>query len=193
MSLLHRGAVAARRFLVRRPWAYWLAVAVAVIGVTTTTHARTVRIDAAREAWGETRDAWVAVAPMHPGDALRVERRSLPAAMVPDGALRDVGGRVARQAIGAGEIVHDLDVVAASGPQAWTAAGRLAVPVLESPASGAALGDRVRVVSEGVVLADDAIVVGHHAEATLVAVPEADAPAIPAAADVGRVTLLLVP
>ena len=74
-----------------------------------------------------------------------------------------------------------------------TPAGWLVVPVLESPPSGALIGDRARAVADGVVLTKDAVVVGHHGDATLLAVPADVAPLLPAAADAGRLTLLLVP
>ena len=72
-------------------------------------------------------------------------------------------------------------------------AGWLAVPIRESPASGARLGDRVHVVSDGFVISADGLVVGVHDDATLVAVPSDEAPSIPASADAGGLTLLLVP
>jgi hypothetical protein len=69
----------------------------------------------------------------------------------------------------------------------------LAVPIVESPPSGAAVGDRVRVVADGVVLSADALVVGYHDDVTLVAVPEQVAPILPPAADSGGLALLLEP
>lgn len=189
-----RLAVALRRFLVRRPWIYWSVVALAAAGAVTSVLDHADRIDDERRAWGTQRVVWIAAADLAPGDALDVERREVPAAMVPPGALdHHPGALVARQRVGAGEIVHELDVVAPDGPRAMTPHGWLVVPVLESPASGARLGDRVLVVADGLVLADDAVVVGAHADATLVAAPGDRAASIPAAADAGRVTLLLVP
>ena len=184
-------AVALRRLLVRRPWIYWLIVAVAAAGAGGSMLERSDRIDAQRAAWGETQSVWVATSDHGPGDPLSAERRDVPRAVVPDGALVDDDGLAARQHLAAGEIVHSNDVVALTGPQALTPTGWLAVPVNESPISGAAIGDRVRVVGDGVVLSAAAIVVGHHDGSSLIAVPTDDAPAVAAMAD--GVTLLLIP
>lgn len=186
-------AVAARRMLVKRPWIHWLVVAVAAAGAGGSMLERADRVDAARNAWGETGRVWVAVADHAPGDPLAVERREVPLAMIPEGAVETVDGLTARQRVAAGEIVHTADVVALSGPQSLTPVGWLAVPVNESPPSGAALGDRVRVVADGVVLSADAIVVGHHDGASLIAVPSDDAPPIAALGTGEGVTLLLIP
>lgn len=184
-------AVALRRLLVRRPWIYWLIVAVAAAGAGGSMLERSDRIDAQRAAWGETQSVWVATSDHGPGDPLSAERRDVPKAVVPDGALVDDAGLAARQHVAAGEIVHINDVVALTGPQALTPTGWLAVPVNESPVSGAAIGDRVRVVGDGVVLSAAAIVVGHHEGSSLIAVPTDDAPAVAAMA--AGVTLLLIP
>jgi hypothetical protein len=45
--------------------------------------------------------------------------------------------------------------------------------------SGATPGDRVTVVSDGFVIAEDGIVTEIHDDVTLVAVPAGDAPALP--------------
>lgn len=186
-------AVSVRRILVKRPWIHWLIVAVAAAGAGGSMLERADRVDAARSAWGETRRVWVAVADHTPGDPLSVEQRDMPLAMVPEGAAETVDGLTVRQHLARGEIVHEADVVALSGPQSFTPAGWFAVPVNESPPSGAALGDRVRVVADGVVLSDVAVVVGHHDGATLIAVPSDDAPPIAALGSREGVTLLLVP
>lgn len=193
MSPIASAAVTARRMLVKRPWIYWSLAVIAALGVAGSLLGRSDSIGTARDAWGETRPVWVATVDHAPGDPLMVTSRDVPAAMVADTAATDVTGRSARQEITAGEIVHDIDVVAASGPRAMIPAGWLAVPISESPASGARLGDRVQVVSDGFVVSPDGLVVGTHDDVTLVAVPSGTAPAIPAAADAGSLTLLLVP
>jgi SAF domain len=196
MSPVASAAAAARRILVRRPWIYWSFVAVATIGTAASMLQRTDHIDAAREAWGTSRTVWVAVGPHVPGDALTAETREVPAAIVPDGALTDADrpiGAIARQRIGAGEIIHLVDVAANDRPQAITPVGWLAVPVIESPPSAARLGDRVVVASDGLVISADAVVVGANDEVTLIAVPAADAPGVAAADDAGALTLLLRP
>ncbi len=88
---------------------------------------------------------------------------------------------------------HEVDVAADGGPQAMTPDGWLAVPVIESPRSGAVVGDRVQVASDGFVVSADAIVVGGFDNVTVLAVPANEAPLLPAAADAGALTLLLKP
>lgn len=195
MPVFHAAAVAARRFLVRRPWVYWAFVAVAVGGAVASVVDHSAEIDDARDAWGATADVWVAIVDHEPGDPIRSERVTVPVAVVAESALDAAppDEAIARQRIAAGSMLHDVDVAATAGPQTLTPPGSLAVPVVESPPSGALVGDRVQVVADGIVVADDATVVGHHDDATLVAVPAADAALLPAAADAGRVTLLLVP
>lgn len=193
MSPIAAAAVAARRILVKRPWIYWSLVAIAALGASASLLSRSDGIDAAREAWGDTRGVWVAATDHAPGDRITATRRDLPVAMLADTAAADVADRVARQRIASGEVVDDIDLVAPGGPQAMTPPGWLAVPVRESPISGARLGDRVQVVSDGFVVSDEGIVVGVHDDATLIAVPSDVAPALPAAADAGALTLLLVP
>ena len=193
MSPVVSAAVMVRRMLVRRPWIYWSVAALAALGSAAGIVERSDRIDAARASWGRTTTVWVATRDLAAGDPLTAERRELPAAMVAPTAADTVDGLVARQQIATGEIVHEIDLVAPDGPAALTPAGWRAVPVIESPPSGALVGDRVDVVSDGVVVSAAALVVGHHDAATLVAVPEHIAPVLPAAADTGHVTLLLRP
>lgn len=183
-------AVRVRRLLARRPWIYWLLVALVVTGLAVRVGAYVASVEAARHAWGSTSAVYVATADIEPGAPVAAERREVPAAMLPVRPAAEIGGAVARQRISAGEIVTVADVVADSGPLALVPPGFLAVPVIESPVSGAAVGDRVQVATDGVVLSADAIVVGHSPDATLVAVPADEAPLLPAA---DRVALLLVP
>lgn len=193
MSPIASAAVTVRRILVKRPWIYWSLATVAALGTSASLLGRTDSIDAARDSWGETRIVWVATSDHAPGEPLSATRREAPIAMVADSASIDVAGLVARQHIAAGETIHDVDVLADTGPQAMTPPGWLAVPISESPASGARLGDRVQVVSDGFVITAEGLVVGRHDDVTLVAVPSDVAPTIPAAADAGGLTLLLVP
>jgi hypothetical protein len=196
MSPIASAAVTARRILVKRPWIYWAFVAVAALGAAASMLERADRIDATRESWGSQRTVLVAVGDHAPGDALTTEPRAVPAAIVPSGALTatgEPGDAVARQHIGAGEIVHTVDIAASDGPQAFTPLGWLAVPVVETPASGARLGDRVSVAGDGFVISPDAIVVGTHDDVTVVAVPEAEAQGVAAAGHAAGLTLLLHP
>jgi hypothetical protein len=198
MSALRRLPVAVRRVLARRPWIYWTVVAIAAIGTMATVFERVERIDAARDAWGEARRVLVAAADTPVGGPLDVSTREVPSAIVPEGAVdaeHDGAPYVARQRVLAGEIVTEADIGPpdVSGPLALVPSGWLAVPIVESPASGAAIGDRVRVVADGVVLSAEALVVGYHDDVTLVAVPEDVAPILPPAVDSGGLALLLKP
>lgn len=192
-----RFSVAVRRVLARRPWIYWAVAASAVIATMATVLERVERIDAARDAWGEAQQVLVASADASPGEPLEITTREVPMAIVPQAALAADQGAVyvARQHVLAGEIVTEADVGStdASGPLALVPPGWLAVAFVESPASGAKVGDRVRVAADGVVLSAEALVVGRQDDATLVAVPEEVAPVLPAAAESGGLALLLQP
>jgi len=188
-----------RHLLARRPWLYWLAVAVlaAAAGVVATRSASSV--DAARERWGTTLPVVAARGEQAPGDELagRVELRDRPAPMVPDDALTELdglaAGAVARQRISAGEIVVAPDVAATAAPQLLIPAGWSAVAVAEAVPSGAVVGDTVGVAGSGALLATAAVVVGRVGDATLVAVPDRAAAAVATAAASGDVSLLLRP
>lgn len=194
---LRSSQVRARRVLVRHPWIQWSFVLAVATVVASSVQQRLVAVDVTRQSWGVTAPVLVATEQIEVGRPLRLEVRELPIALVPpaavDPAIGVGDGAVARQRIGVGEIVTALDVVADRGPQALTPVGWLAVPVVESPPSGAELGDRVRVASDGFVLSATALVVGRFDNVTMLAVPAADAPLLPAAASAGSLTLLLEP
>lgn len=185
--------VSTRRLLARRPWIQWVVIVAIATAIAASVDAQLGRVDAERRSWGSTTTVLVATGPIEVGGPLRVARRQVPEALAPQGAIGDAEGALARQRIGTGEIVTEVDVVADGGPQAMTPAGWLAVPVVESPPSGAAEGDRVQVVSGGFVVSADAVVVGGFDEVTVLAVPADEAPLLPAAADAGSLTLLLKP
>lgn len=186
-----------RRVLARRPWLYWLAIGALATGtyVAVGNHAR--RHDAARDRWGRTSPVLITHMPVAPGEPLAdsVRRTEWPEALAPPGAVMELEpGTVARQHIGAGEAVTDADVAPGEGPLALVPAGWAAVPIVESPPSGAAVGERVRVAAEGVIVAADGLVVGTVApDVTLVAVPEADAAVVSAAVEGGALVLLRAP
>jgi hypothetical protein len=198
---VRRRVVAARRLVARRPWVYWFAVGTLASATYATVGSHTSAHDAARAEWGVTVPVLVAHLPLAPGDELdgRVAIAEWPAAIVPPDALAAVEpGLVARQHVASGDAVGALDVAPGDGPLALVPDGWVVVPVVESPASGAALGDRVQVTSEGVLLADDGLVVGGvvggmAGDVTLVAVPADVAPLLPAAADADHLTLLRLP
>lgn len=193
MSSVPTITVAARRLLARRPWIQWVLILALATAIAVSIRGRLHQIDAKRDSWGVTRSVLVASSPIEVGDVLQVRRRDLPIAVIPEGTLEEAHGVVARQRIGVGEIVTEIDVVALGGPQAMTPPGWLAVPVIESPRSGALIGDRVRVASDGFVVSAEAIVVGGFDDVTLLAVPADEAPLLPTASANGSLTLLLEP
>ncbi len=190
-------AVSLRRLLMRRPWIQWALIVALAAVIALSVQARLVAVDAARDSWGATVPVLVAIEPVEVGQPLRLEVREVPLALVPESALdpaNQLGTEaVARQRLALGEIVTEDDVVANHGPQALTPAGWLAVPVVEIPPSGAEIGDRVRVASDGMIVTTDALVVGRFDNVTMLAVPEADAALLPAASNAGSLTLLLEP
>ena len=183
-------AVRLRRLLARRPWIYWVVVALVAVAVGGRVLSHVDAVEAERRSWGEVVPVFVATADVAPGESIVAERRELPTAMLPEQPASSVDGGVARQRVSVGEIVTATDLAPASGPLSLVPTGWLAVPVVESPTSGAEVGDRVQVVAEGVVLSEEGLVVGHSPDATLVAVRPDDAPLLPAA---DRVALLRVP
>lgn len=177
-----------RRIVARRPWVQWVVVAVLATGVGATVHDAMARVDAARTAWGRTVTVWVATRDVVAGETIAAEPTGVPAAIRPPGAVDDPAGSIARQAIGAGEIVTALDLV--DGEQGLAPAGWLIAPAHEARPSGAAVGERVQVASDGYVLTDEAVVVGFVDDVTLVAAPADVAAVVSGAADV---TLLRSP
>jgi hypothetical protein len=101
---MHVGA-RLRLLLVRHPWVWWVAVAVAAAVVAVAVNGAVRRLDDERRSWGERREVWVATVAVAPGEALVAEARSYPLAMIPANALREPPTGVARQRVGAGEVV----------------------------------------------------------------------------------------
>jgi hypothetical protein len=193
MSPVHRVLVRARRLVARHPWVYWLAIAAVAVALAASVLARIDQVAAARDSWGDTRLVWVTTDAMEPGEPIVAERREVPEAVVPDGAVGDVTGRLTRQRIGSGRIVTETDVVVDAGPRSLVPEGWLAVPIVESPRSGASIGDRVRLASDGFVISSDALVVAVIDDVTLVAVPADEAPTVAAAGAASGLTVLLRP
>ena len=191
--------VAVRRLLARRPWIYWLVVLVLGLATGAAMHHRVAAVDEARRRWGETETVLVASTDARPGDAMQVDVRELPVAIVPLGALpadtQPGDMLVARQDVMAGEIVTSADIgrIGYDGAAALLPDGWAAVPLVESPPLGAPVGARVQIAGDGIVLAPDAIVVGYHDDVTLIAVPAGVAPMVAAGAAAGGVAVLLLP
>ncbi len=185
-----------RHLLARRPWLYWLGVLAFASGAAVLVADAVAAVDEARREWGVERTVLVAGRDARPGEPLTgvVERRPLPAPMVPAGALGDAPpDAVFRQQVTAGEIVVGADVAPSDAPQALIPPGWQAVAVSERVPTGAAVGDAVAVASGGVVLAPEGVVVAARGDAVLVAVPAGDAAAVAAAVSAAEAALLLIP
>lgn len=181
-----RATASLRRLTARHGWIRWLPVIGCGIGLITSAHLYTAQADSTREAWGPRRTAWIATGDIAPGAAIDAERVELPAAAVPDSAVDDGSpvGKVAIQRIGDGELLTATDVGRA-GPMSLLPAGWRAVAITELPASGAAPGDQVDVVSEGVVLVADAVVIEQLDDAIVVGAPAELAPLVALANETG--------
>jgi hypothetical protein len=182
--------------LARRPWLYWLAVAVAAGTAAVSMLTVTNRLDDERARWGTPVDVLVASRDIAPGDTVdgAVSTRSYPAALVPESAASRVAvGSIARRHIGAGVIITRADLAAGSAPRSLLEQGQVAVAVVEHVRTGVRVGDRVTVVSEGVVLATHATVVGTDAATIMLAVDASAAPPLAAAAAANGVSLLIEP
>lgn len=196
MYIVYRTSAGLRRVLTRRPWVYWVVVTALAAALAAATQANLTEVRRARDSWGDSTTVWVATSDVARGQPVagRVVLRQFATAMVPANAVfaAEIPG-VARQQISAGEVVTTFDVTADDDQLALVPVGWLAVVVIESPRSGAAVGSQVRLAADGVVIADEALVIGDVDGATLVAVPEAVAPLVPVAAASGTLSLLRVP
>lgn len=186
---------AVRRLVARRPWVQWVVIGVAGAGVAASVADAMAGLDAERAAWGRRTTVWVATGDVSTGEPIDADPVEVPAAIRPADAIVDlVRGSLARQAIGRGETIVRHDVWAPDDELGLAPPGWLVAPIEESPASGARLGDRVQVASEGFVIAPEGVVVGvDDAGVTLVAVPADVAPLLPMASTTASVALLRVP
>jgi hypothetical protein len=177
--------------LARRPWIYWLIVAILAALVALGVARAEGRVDAARRSWGEQVTVWVATADIEPGEPISAEHRVVPRAVIPVRAVTDgVIGSVARQRIAAGAIITALDVTGA-GPAGLVPAGWLAI-VIPTPSSHFAAGDRVTVFAADRSLADG-VVVDHTDSDVMVAVPATAAGDLAASVLAGSAVIALAP
>ncbi|HUF96963.1 MAG TPA: SAF domain-containing protein [Ilumatobacter sp.] len=197
MSIAYRSTVRIRRVLTRRPWLYWIIVVGLAAVLATATRSNLAEVQRERESWGGTTTVWVATADISAGQTVRehAAARHVALAMTPVHAVNDITDLdgVARQRISVGEIITTVDVTATDDQLALVPVGWLAVVVTESPRSGATKGSQVQLTADGVVIADEALVIGEVDGSTLVAVPADVAPLVPMAAQSGTLTLLRVP
>ena len=196
MSIIDRmgsGMALLRRVLAPRPWARWVILIACVLLFLAAVADHRRQLTAARSAWGHSRTVWVTDRPIAAGEPISATPTDHPAAVLPDEPVEDdPSGVVARQAIGSGEVVVDVDVAPNGAPADLIPDGWLAVPVAEATPSSASVGERVVVTTDGAVVADDALVVADLDGAPLVAVPAEAAPLVALANESG-VTLLRTP
>jgi hypothetical protein len=187
-------SVRVRVFLAHHRWIYWLVVFALAGAVGLMVHAELRKVDTARAAWGETTSVFVAIDDRAAGDLPRVEQRDLPDALVPRAALRSLpAGATLHQRVTAGEVLTSTDITAVAGPVGGAATESVVVGIIDPLARGADVGSRVRISSEGIVLADLGEVVSLADEVVFVAVASADAPIVAAAAQAGLASILFVP
>ncbi len=181
----------ARLMMARHPWVYWLAILAIACTVSIGTARALGEVDAARRSWGQQQTVWTATIFIDPGQPITADRRDVPRAFVPAGAVVDSpNSSIARQRIGPGEIVTAADV-AATGTAALIPAGSVAFAVATT-VDHFAIGDHVVVYAGDQFVAAGAIV-GDSESELLVAVPADAAPAMAAALLADAVTLALSP
>lgn len=194
-------SVGTRRRLVRLRRFWWLATALLAVAAGWGVHQAAQRAAAAEAAWGTSIEVVVVLDDVEAGRPMHVEARRLPLAVLPRDALpadelpAPAGEPpTARQPLGEGEIVVRSDVEAGGVvgriPDGWRS-----ITVLEHRPSGAAVGERVDVVGDGLVLTRDAQVidVDEAAGHVTIAVLATDAPAVAAADALTTLALLRHP
>ena len=158
----------------RRPWITWLAAVAAASVVALAVHDAMAAVRQERDAWGRRTTVLVATNPISPGDAVDalVIRRDVPLALAPPGALTSVEPLdTARQHVGVGEILVDVDIGRVPGPLGVLPDEWLAVTI-DGPANDSFVaGGAAVVLAAGAVVAPDAVVVQVLAEGVVVGVP----------------------
>lgn len=177
---------ASRRFIARHRRWYWAGVAILLASSVWSLRVRSAELDRARDAWGSIVTVWCATDTLTAGDEIAsgVHRCDVPAALAPVSAISSPEG-VAAQRVDADSIVTEADLTRGAGPLALAPPGWAAVTIIESIPSGAETGERVVLASEGVVLVEEAVVIGDDGDTRLIAVPVSLAATVAAAADAG--------
>jgi Flp pilus assembly protein CpaB len=189
-----------RILLAIRPLAYWSLAVLVAGGTGLIVHRVSASAAEARRRWGESVPTLVAIRPLAVGDALdatNVEVRAIPVGVRPDTALDalPVAGRLVTAPVARNEIVTaarlgrgDRSALAGLLPP-----GTRGVAIPAPPgAVPVRTGDRVDVVAAQLVV-PNATVVQTSESAVVVAVAEADAPAVARAVADGQVSLVLAP
>jgi len=191
-------AVQARRLVARRPWIYWVACVIVAAAVAMLVAGHVARLDAARRSWADTGRVLVATGDHVPGDRLQAHTVDMPLAVLPPDAVDPTSQAIddraiVRQRVSIGEVVVAADLAVADGPAALADPGTLAVGITDPLARDVRIGLEVQVVSEGVVLADGARVVGVAEEVIFVAVQAQAAATVAAAAHDSAASIVFVP
>lgn len=203
--------------LPRRALPWYLAAVTLTVLTAVFTHGALQRAAAAEAAYGETRRVVVATGAVAAGDAISsavATVRTLPMAVVPDGALEAMPRRRRTLvALSPGEILlsRRLSGSDAAGPAGLLAPDERAVPVpVAVPGLPLAPGDRVDLVAGGApgggidgdlpvapsgpdLIATDALVLAADEETVVVAVPAAVAADVAAALTIGPLVPALRP
>ncbi len=170
-----------RILLARRPWIYWTAISVVAVVVGVSVAGLLSDIRRARESWGETTTALVAVTLVEAGEVISdsYEAREVPLAMVPPAALTSMPpGAIATQKISVGEIVLTSDVDHGAGPLALLPSGWLAMSVQMSVDDTFVAGAPAVIVAAGSTIAPNAVIVRIVADGLIIGVPADVAPAV---------------
>ncbi|MEP7111710.1 MAG: hypothetical protein ABI862_00450 [Ilumatobacteraceae bacterium] len=180
-----------RLMVARHPSIYWLAIALiaAVVGLSAAKAMSS--IDAARRSWGQQQTVWITTAAVEPGQPIVAEARDVPAAVVPvDAVLVSPGGVVARQRIGAGEMISDADIAVGGSagliPEGWVAFAVPGTVAHFSTDDHLSVYSADQFIATGVVIADGDVDV-------MVAIPADAAPTMAAALLADAVILALTP
>ncbi|MDQ6727547.1 MAG: Flp pilus assembly protein CpaB [Actinomycetota bacterium] len=198
------------RRLARSPLVYWLTVVALALVTATTVSGLVGRAGAQAARFGQLRPVVTAAGPLEVGAVVRagdVTVRSVPAAFLPDGALRSASAAVGRTVVvplfrGAAVVAANLAPDGLSGIAALLPAGSRAVAVPTGVQSvPLRRGDRVDVLATfdpppagqdpTFPVAEAALVVDVGQEAAAVAVAPAEATRVAYALAAGRVTLSL--
>lgn len=185
MSLLPR----LRMAFARRPWLYWLIVGSCAAAVWLSVASAQAQLSKARDAWGTTRQVWVASGPVAAGDAVHAAAVDYPTAMIPPSAVSSLpGDAVAARSIAAGELVVAVDLaVEGLVPADWVV---FAVPLDGAPAL--IVGDAVTVFGSGQMWCEGVAAAITEA-AVEVAVPTDCAASMSAQLALGAITLARQP
>lgn len=180
-----------RLTIARHPWIYWMTIAALASLAGLSAQRAIAGVDAQRRSWGQQQSVWMTTVAIEAGQVIAAERNEVPAAVVPLDAAVDVrSGTIARQHIGAGEMVTRSDI-SASGPAGlipsdWAA---FAVP---ASVEHFTTGDHVNAYTADEFLTAGLVIAVGESE-LMVAIPVASGPALAAALLADAVTLALTP